>query len=180
MKIALYVAALCSMILFNSPALAACVQGDLTGVYNWGTYGSGVSSGPRARPHRGSKAASCHPPLHSPNQYASSSGPGAHLYRGPRAVSCRFSLRSPGQYTSPSGPGAGLYQGPVTLACDPFLRLSGVHQAVRRVPAHARYALPPRTLSGYLGVAGSSTSTPGRRDVRSLSNGSATWVQSRW
>jgi hypothetical protein len=37
MKIALYVAALCSMILFNSPALAACVQGDLTGV--WRIYG---------------------------------------------------------------------------------------------------------------------------------------------
>ena len=31
MKIALYVAALCSMILFNSPVLAACVQGDLNG-----------------------------------------------------------------------------------------------------------------------------------------------------
>lgn len=42
MKIALYVAALCSMILFNSPVLAACVQGDLTGV--WRIYGSGVSS----------------------------------------------------------------------------------------------------------------------------------------
>jgi hypothetical protein len=37
MKIALYVAALCSMILFNSPALAACVQEDLTGV--WRIYG---------------------------------------------------------------------------------------------------------------------------------------------
>jgi hypothetical protein len=42
MKIALYVAALCSMISFNSPVLAACVQGDLTGV--WRIYGSGVSS----------------------------------------------------------------------------------------------------------------------------------------
>src|SRR5919108_2593177 len=42
MKIALYVTALCSMILFNSPVLAACVQGDLTGV--WRIYGSGVSS----------------------------------------------------------------------------------------------------------------------------------------
>jgi hypothetical protein len=37
MKIAVYVAALCSMLLFNSPVLAACVQGDLTGV--WRIYG---------------------------------------------------------------------------------------------------------------------------------------------
>jgi hypothetical protein len=37
MKIASYVAALYSMILFNSPVSAACVQGDLTGV--WRIYG---------------------------------------------------------------------------------------------------------------------------------------------
>ena len=30
------------MVLFNSPVLATCVQGDLTGV--WRVYGSGVSS----------------------------------------------------------------------------------------------------------------------------------------
>ena len=41
MKITLYAAALCS-ILINSSAIAACVQGDLTGV--WRVYGSGVSS----------------------------------------------------------------------------------------------------------------------------------------
>jgi hypothetical protein len=108
MKIALYVAALCSMILFNSPVLAACVQGDLNG--------SGVSSG------------SCDPSLHSPGQYASPSGPRARPYRGSRSVSCRLSLRSPGQYTSPSGPGAYLYRGPKSLLCDPSLIKNQVGQ----------------------------------------------------
>jgi hypothetical protein len=111
MKIALYVAALCSMILFNSPVLATCVQRDLNR--------SGVSSGPGAHLYRGPRSLSCDPSLHSPGQYASPSGPRAHPYRDSRAVSCRLSLRSPDQYTSPSGPGAHLYQGPRSLSCDP-------------------------------------------------------------
>jgi hypothetical protein len=113
MKIALYVAALCSMILFNSSVLAD---------------GSGVSSGPSAHLYRGPRSLSRDPSLHSPDQYASPSGPSARPYRDSRSVSCRLSLRSPGQYTSPSGPGAHLYRGPKSLLCDPSLIKNQVGQ----------------------------------------------------
>ena len=124
MKIALYVAALCSMILFNSPVLAAGVQEDLNG--------SGVSSGPGAGLYQGPRSPARDPSLHSPGQYTSPSGPGARPYRGSRSVSCRLSLHSPGQYTTPSGPGAGLYQGPRSLVCDPTLKKNQVGQTIKQ------------------------------------------------
>src|SRR5919198_1289098 len=85
MKIALYVAALCSMILFNSPVLAAGVQEDLNG--------SGVSSGPGAGLYQGPRSPARDPSIHSPGQYTSPSGPGAGLYQGPRSLVCDPTLK---------------------------------------------------------------------------------------